>query len=86
MAKTIKLEDMKAAANKVFRDSKNEYVKGRQALHMFVADILMSKGDYRGFRYLEKTDLVPEYIPGLIRDANGEGQHAFPDDTRIAFL
>ena len=85
--KTIKLDAIKAAANQTLADSVNEYATQRNAIHFFVADLLMKANAYKGFRYLEAKDVAPGQTIGLIRNPdNAAGPHTFPDDSRIAFL
>jgi hypothetical protein len=85
--KTIKLEILKAQANATFRDSVNDFATQRRAIQYFVSDVLMKANAYKGFRYLEASELKPGQTVGLIRNAeNPTGPHSFPDDSRIAFL
>ena len=83
--KTVEIEKLKAAANVVFRESRNDAREARRVLQRFIEDQLFAANVYRGFRYLEASDnLVEGYSLGLIR--GGDGKNTFPDDSRIAFL
>ena len=85
--KTVKIETIKAQANKVFRNSVDEFAPQRRAIQMFASDLLMTHNAYKGFRYLEASDSEPGKSIGLIRNPdNAAGPHTFPDDSRIAFL
>jgi hypothetical protein len=87
MAKIVKIETIKAQANETFRASVDEFATQRRAIHYFVADLLMKANAYKGFRYLEASDVEPGKSIGLIRNPeNAAGPHSFPDDSRIAFL
>ena len=47
----------------------------------------MKADAYKGFRYLETSDVAPGQSIGLIRNPDSAaGPHTFPDDSRIAFL
>ena len=84
--KTIKLDALKEAANKILRDSVNEYSVERSAIHYFISDILMQNNVYRGFRYLNASEMPPDHIPGIIPDYDNPSQHSFPDPSRTAFI
>lgn len=83
---TVKIETIKANANQTFRDSVDEFATQRRAIQYFVGDLLMKANAYKGFRYLEASDVEPGKSIGLIRASEPGGQHTFPDDSRIAFL
>lgn len=85
--KTLKIETIKAQANQTFRGSVDEMSIQRRAIQYFVADLLMKANAYKGFRYLEASDIEPGKSIGMIRNPdNAAGPHTFPDDSRIAFL
>jgi hypothetical protein len=86
MAKTMKIETIKLNANALFRASVNEYSAQRKAVQFFVSDLLMQHGAYKGFRYLEASDVAPGQSVGLIRATEPNAAHTFPDDSRINFL
>ena len=87
MAKTVKIETIKANANQTFKASDDTMATQRRAIHYFVADLLMKADAYKGFRYLEAHDMEAGKSIGLVRNAdNAAGPHTFPDDSRIAFL
>lgn len=85
--KSIKIETIKAQANETLRASVNDMAAQRRAIQYFVSDLLMKADAYKGFRYLEASDLEAGQSIGLIRNPdNAAGPHTFPDETRIAFL
>jgi hypothetical protein len=81
--KTIAVDDVKARANQVFRDSGDEFKTGRAATKLFAEDILMKTGNYKGFRYLSAEETGGKSFG--IRFAH-DGSPIFPDQTRVAFL
>lgn len=78
--KTISIEDLKAQANKVFRDSENDYADGRKHIASFVEDTLMRAGQYKGFGYLSKDSVAPGKTFGIEFKNN---EPVFHDQTRI---
>jgi hypothetical protein len=82
--KTIEVEKIRDAANKTFRDSVNEFKTSRAAIKLFVEDILMKTGNYKGFRYLAKDEMAEGKTFG-IRWAHDDTP-IFEDQTRVAFL
>jgi hypothetical protein len=85
VAKTVKLENVKARANALFRESVNEYSAQRRAVQHFVSSLLMDYGAYKGFSYLGEQQVPAGSTVGIIRGENG-APHQFPDDSRIEFI
>ena len=85
---TIRLADLKAKANNVFRASKNEYADGRRHIQSFVESLLMEAGQYRGFGYLTKDKVAPGKSHGIewTLAEPGQAQPTFRDQTRIEFF
>ena len=81
---TIAVNKIRDAANQTFRDSVNEFKTSRAAIKLFVEDILMKTGNYKGFRYLSKDERAAGQTFG-IRWAHDDTP-IFEDQTRIAFL
>jgi hypothetical protein len=81
--KTIEVAKIKEKANAVFRDSHNEYRAGRAATKLFVEDVLMKTGNYKGFRYLAERETDGKTYG--IRFAH-DNSPIFEDQTRVAFL
>lgn len=82
--KTVELEKIKEKANNFFLISKNEATVERRALHLFVSDLLMDAGQYRGFNYLLKQDVGEGLTFGMQWDDTGS-KAIFKDETRIFF-
>jgi len=83
--KTLKLADMVEQANTMLRDSKPEMRQGREALGVFITEMLMKAGAYKGFSYLRADDMTDKsWPPGIIFDAVGH-KHQYPDATRVHF-
>ena len=57
----------------------------RLGWNCMLADILHDNNVYAGFRYLYEYDVPQGQKPGIIFDANGPGQHLFPDESRKFF-
>lgn len=60
----------------------------RQGWNSLVSTFLMEGDAYAGFGYLRADELEGDAVgqlPGIVPSANGKGQHAFPDETRIRF-
>lgn len=81
--KTIAIADLKAKANKVFRDSENDYADGRRHIQSFVENLLMEVGQYKGFGYLSKDGVAPGKTFGIEFVGN---EPKFHDHTRIEFF
>jgi hypothetical protein len=86
MAKTIKIDAIKAAANQLLRESVNDHSKERQAVHYFVADLLMKADAYKGFSYLAQSQVPDGHTFGIVRDPTGGTKHSFPDPSRTEFI
>lgn len=78
--KTIRIEDLKAQANKVFRESADDYTEGRKHIATFVNDISHQTGQYKGFGYLSKDSVAPGKTFGIEFKNNAP---IFHDHTRI---
>jgi len=80
--KTIEVEAIKDQANKVFRDSADEYKTGRAATQTFVEDLLMKTGNYKGFRYLTKGETAGKSFGITFDETNTP---TYNDQTRVSF-
>jgi hypothetical protein len=85
---TIRLEDLKAKANNVFRTSEDDYADGRRHIQSFVESILMEAKQYKGFGYLTKDKVAPGKSFGIEWAGYGSAASAptFHDQTRIEFF
>jgi hypothetical protein len=48
-------------------------------------EILHDTGNYRGYKYLDSTEVPVGEQPGIIRDPNG-ANNRFPDETRRQYF
>ena len=80
--KTIEVNYLKDKANAFFANSKNEMAEERKCLQMFVSDLLMKSGNYRGFNYLQKHDVVLGQSFGV---DHSSVPPVFYDESRIYF-
>lgn len=80
--KTVEIETIIERANTVFRASDDSWSDQRTAIQMFVADVLMEAGQYKGFRYLTKGETDGKTF-GVTYD--GVNQPTFHDQSRISF-
>jgi hypothetical protein len=86
--KTLQLRDLVAWVNERNRISTCE-PSVREGWNALANSFLMAADAYGGFQYLTADELGGDakgQPPGIIRDAHGHRQHAFPDKTRIRFL
>ena len=79
---TIEVAEIVVKANQVFRDSEDDYVGGRIATKLFVEDILMKTGNYKGFRYLTKSDTGAKSFGIAFNEKN---EPTFYDQSRVCF-
>lgn len=84
--KTVDVAAVINEANKIFRDSKDEYKAGREAIQSFVTTLLMDVKQYRGFNYLTAAGSVEGNSIGIIFDESDERKHVYPDQSRIFFF
>jgi hypothetical protein len=82
---TVHIADLKAEANKVFRDSDDSYKDQRRAIQSFVDSILMRADQYKGFGYLPADRSKPGNSIGIAFE-RADGTPHFPDPTRIEFF
>jgi hypothetical protein len=80
--KTVEITTIREKANAFFANSKNELAGERKTLQMFVADLLMNTGNYRGFNYLEKHHVVLGQSFGV---DHSSVPPVFYDESRIFF-
>lgn len=83
MRKTIPTAKVIDNANSFLSNSHDSMVAERRAVHSFVTNLLMDMGCYKGFNYLEESEVPPGqsfgkvYIPGQ--------QSIFKDESRTKF-
>lgn len=81
---TIKYDEIKIEANKVFRESLDSYADGRRHIQTFVENLLMKADHYKGFGYLTQHNSVKGNSIGM--KLNADGRPTFFDETRIEFF
>jgi len=63
MKKTIKVEDIKQKINNSLLNTKDDMSSERSSLQFLLEEILTDTGNYNGFRFLTKSDMI-ESIDG----------------------
>lgn len=81
--KTLKIDALRAEANKVFATSEDCYADGRKHIATFIEKILMDTKNYRGFAYLPQDKVAPGKSYGIEFTGN---EPKFHDQTRIEFF
>ena len=76
---TISIKSMKRKINDILLKSTCSPEK-RWGIIMFIEDLLMETGNYNGYGYLTKGEMMPGSLPGISLDS--EGKNIFPDETR----
>lgn len=82
--KTIEIEQIKEQANSFFFNSKNELAESRKVLQNFVSQILMDTGNYKGFQYITKQQMMTSGYTYGVDWSSGKPIHS--DESRIRFL
>jgi hypothetical protein len=81
--KTMIVAEIKQFANEVLQSSKQDQ-EFRFGIITMVERILMDSGNYRGYRYLDTTELPEDVLPGVVTIT--EGEFSFPDETRRSYF
>ena len=84
--KTIKIASIVDKCNEFLLNTADEMQLERDALMMFVFDILHETGNYKGFRYLCAKDMAESdngKSVGIIFDENGDPNFNGCDNSRI---
>ena len=82
--KTIEVQTIKDKANEYFKNS-FDTPQERQAVILFLEDILRETGNYNGFQYLESREVPKNELPG-IREFDGEKWNfENTDRTRVKY-
>jgi hypothetical protein len=86
--KTVNLIDMIEEVNRRNRGSIC-CAEVRRGWNSLLEGFLYENDAYAGYGYLEAEQLegtrAEGMLPGIIRDANGPGEHEFPDETRVVY-
>ena len=87
--KTIKIASIVGKCNEFLLNTADEMKLERDALMMFVFDILHETGNYKGFRYLCAKDMAESdngKSVGIVYLENGDPDFTDSDNTRIKIL
>lgn len=87
--KTIEISYIISKSNEFFLHSADDMELERDALMMFVFDILHETGNYKGFRYLCAKDMAESdngKSVGIVYLENGDPDFTDSDNTRIKIL
>ena len=94
--KTINVEAIKDWANDQLVESErtmegasmyDEIGRGyRQGVMTMLENVLMSTGNYKGFRYLGKDEVPKGHQPGIYRNHRDEPVFTDTDNTRVRYF
>ena len=94
--KTINVEAIKDWANDQLLESErtmegasmyDEIGRGyRQGVMTMLENVLMSTGNYKGFRYLSIDEVPRGHLPGIKRNYRDEPVFYESDDTRVRYF
>ena len=87
--KTIEISKLVEIANRILQNSGSEYVDVRQGTINMIEAALFETKNYKGFRYLDETEVGADSLPG-IRDTaffapRGPDNFKDTDPTRIRY-
>jgi hypothetical protein len=68
--KTIEISRIAEIANGILKNSGADYADVRQGTINLIEAALMETGNYRGFRYLDETEVSADSKPGIRDTAN----------------
>lgn len=84
--KTVDINAIIEMANTLLKESTSPAGKHiRHGVQLLLEDILHESGNYRGFRYLNQSEVPEGDLPGIIWNGNDDGSHSFPDETRVQY-
>jgi hypothetical protein len=81
--KNLSVAEIKEQANKIMRESENDFSDGRRHIAMFVEDLLLRAGQYKGFGYLSKDSVAPGKSCGI---SFVDNEPKFHDHTRVEYF
>jgi len=86
MRKTIKIDDVKDRVNNILLHTMDVDKEARNTMAMFIENILIETGNYKGFKYLDQIDMLSS-INGVSYgiDPTTEDQFAVTDNTRVKY-
>lgn len=83
--KTILVSQIRDKANKFFLESSNENTQGRLAMITFLENLLHDTGNYRGFGYLDKKDVMTNSTYGIDFPLPESERFLNTDSTRVFY-
>jgi hypothetical protein len=87
--KTIEISKLVEMANGILQNSGADCVGIRQGVINMIEATLFETGNYKGFRYLDETEVGAESLPGIrdtaISSTRGPDNFKDTDSTRIRY-
>ena len=88
--KTIEISKLVEMANGILQNSGSDCVGIRQGIMNLVEAALFETGNYKGFRYLDETEVSADSLPGIrdtaISSTRGSGNFKDTDRTRVRYF
>lgn len=87
MRKTFKVEDLRSMVNATLANSTGGEIGKyrRQGIQTVLEQVLMDADQYRGFRYLDASEVPAGELPGIVRSDDGTPKNEFPDESRVKY-
>jgi hypothetical protein len=87
--KTIEISKLVEIANGILQNSGSDCAGIRQGIMNLVESALFETGNYKGFRYLDETEVGADSLPGIrdtaISSTRGPDNFKDTDPTRIRY-
>ena len=87
--KTIEISKLVEMANGILQNSGSDCVGIRQGIMNLVEAALFETGNYKGFRYLDETEVSADSLPGIrdtvISSTRGPDNFKNTDGTRVCY-
>ena len=88
--KTIEISKLVEMANGILQNSGSDCVGIRQGIMNLVEAALFETGNYKGFRYLDETEVSADSLPGIrdtvISSTRGPDNFKNTDRTRVRYF
>ena len=88
--KTIEISKLVEMVNGILQNSGSDCVGIRQGIMNLVESALFETGNYKGFRYLDETEVSADSLPGIrdTADSSTRGSDNFKntDRTRVRYF
>jgi hypothetical protein len=88
MRKTIEVEVLKNKINGMLLHSSDDCKDGRSSLGLLLEEILQETGNYKGFKYLSKSDMIESrggVSFGINREVDEKEKFNNTDFTRVMY-